>query len=250
MIPKIIHYSWFSGDKYPADIERYIHLWHDILPDYKFVLWDMKRLNDEIDSDFVREAISQRKWAFAADYTRLFAINKYGGVWFDTDVELFKNIDDLLGCECFIGKESWANSDGLVYLTSHFMGAVKGHPFIKECLDYYKGRHFIVGSDENGKALLDQTMISQMQSEIAERYGLDRREKNKDKAQMLSNGVKVYPSYCFCRPLYTSMKKVYGIHRVAGAWRDKDINPKSMTDPKKLTLRVVIWRLLHYLGIK
>lgn len=250
MIPKIIHYSWFSGDKYPADIERYIHRWHELLPDYKFVLWDMDRLNEEIDSDFVREAISQRKWAFAADYTRLFAINKYGGVWFDTDVELFKNIDDLLDCECFIGKESWVDSNGLVYVTSHFMGAVQGHSFIKESLAYYKNRHFIVGKDENGALRLDQTTISLMQSEIAERYGLDRREKNKDKPQMLSNGVKVYPSYCFCRPLYTSMKKVYGIHRVAGAWRNKNVNPKSMTDPKKVTLRVVAWRILHKFRLK
>lgn len=250
MIPKIIHYSWFSGDKYPDDIAQFIERWHKLLPDYEFMLWDMNRLNDEIDSDFVREAISQRKWAFAADYTRLFAIKKYGGVWFDTDVELFKNIDDLLASDCFIGKESWIDKDGMVYLTSHFMGAVKGHPFIKECLDYYNDRHFVIGKDADGKPLMDQTMISLMQSEVAEKYGLDRRAKNKDRAQLLTNGVKVYPSYCFCRPMYTSMKKVYGIHRVAGAWRDKDINPKSMTDPKKLTLKVIAWRLLHLIGLK
>ena len=169
---------------------------------------------------------------------------------FDTDVELFKNMDDFHDCDCVIGKESWVDSNGLVYVTSHFMGAVQGHSFIKESLAYYKNRHFIVGKDENGALRLDQTTISLMQSEIAERYGLDRREKNKDKPQMLSNGVKVYPSYCFCRPLYTSMKKVYGIHRVAGAWRNKNVNPKSMTDPKKVTLRVVAWRILHKFGLK
>lgn len=250
MIPRIIHYSWFSGDKYPDDIARYIARWHELLPGYEFMLWDMKRLEEETDSDFVREAISQRKWAFAADYIRLFAIEKYGGVWFDTDVELFRNIDNLLDCDCFIGKESWIDREGMVYLTSHFMGAVKGHPFIRECLDYYKGRHFVVGADSEGKPLLDQTMISLMQSQIAEKYGLDRRAKRMDKAQTLSNGVKVFPSCCFCRPMYTPMKKVYAIHRVAGAWRDKDINPKAMTDPRKLTLRVIVWNMLHRLGLK
>ncbi len=250
MIPKIIHYSWFSGDEYPVDIKKYIDRWHQLLPDYEFILWDMNRFNQEITSTFAKEALSCRKWAFAADYTRLYAINKYGGVWFDTDVELFKNIDNLLNCDCFIGKESWQDNDGLVYLTSHFMGAVKGHQFIKECLDYYKHRHFIIGKDINGNNRLDQTTISKMQSEIAVKYGLDRRERNKNKEQILSNGVRVYPSYCFCRPLYTSMKKVYAIHRVAGAWREKNINPKSMTDPKKITIRVIGWRLLHKLGIK
>ena len=250
MIPKIIHYSWFSGDEYPEDVSRFINEWHRLLPDYKFILWDMNRLNDEIDSDFVREAISCRKWAFAADYTRLFAINKYGGIWFDTDVELFKNIDVLLDCDCFIGKESWPDANREVYLTSHFMGAVKGHPFIKESLDYYSNRHFIIGKDAEDKPILDQSTISRMQSEIGLKYGLDRNAKHKDKAQILDNGVKVYPSYCFCRPMYTSMKKVYAIHRVAGAWRDKDINPKSMTDPKHLTLKIIAWRLLHRLGLK
>lgn len=250
MIPKTIHYSWFSGEPFPEEIERYIDHWHKLLPDWEFVLWDMDRLNREIDSEFVNEAISCRKWAFAADYTRLFAINKYGGVWFDTDIELFRNIDRFLEDECFIGKESWINNDGMVYLTSHCMGAIKDHPFIKECLDYYKDRHFIVGRDDDGKPILDQTMISQMQSEKAVKYGLDRRASKKDKEQMLTNGVHIYPSYYFCRPLYKSVKRIYCIHRVAGAWRNKDCNPKSMTDPKKLTLKVILWRILHLFRLK
>lgn len=250
MIPKLIHYSWFSGEAFPSDVEAYISTWKKLLPDYEFVLWDMDRLMRETDSDFVREAIQMRKWAFAADYTRLFAINKYGGIWLDTDVELFKNIDRFLADECFIGKESWVNTDGYVYLTSHFMGAVKGHPFIKECLDYYEGRHFVTGKDKNGSPILNQTTISHMQAQKATAYGLDWRPSKKDKPQTLSNGVKVYPSYYFCRPLYKSIDKVYGIHRVSGGWRDKKIYAKSMTDPKPLTAKVVIWRILHYIGLR
>lgn len=250
MIPKRIHYSWFSGDPFPADVERYISEWKKLLPDYEFILWDMKRLEDETDSVFVKEAIKMRKWAFAADYIRLFAIYNYGGVWFDTDVELLKSIDNVLDCECFIGKESWINADRHVFLTSHCMGAVKGHPFIGECLEYYNGRHFITGTSSDGNPILDQTMISQMQAEKALAYGLDWRASKKDRAQVLSNGVKVYPSYCFCRPMYKPLKKVYCIHRVAGAWRDKSVDAKSMTDPKKLTIKVIAWRVLHKLGLK
>lgn len=250
MIPKLIHYSWFSGDPFPEETARYIAGWKKLLPDYEFILWDMSRLKAEIDSDFVKEALANRKWAFAADYTRLFAINKYGGIWFDTDVELFKNIDRFLTDECFIGKESWIDKNGHVYLTSHFMGAVKEHPFIKECLGYYDNRHFILGKDASGKPVLDQTMISQMQAEKALKYGLEWDASKKDKAQTLSNGVEVYPSYYFCRPMYKSINKVYGIHRVAGAWRDKKVDARSMTDPKKLTFRVLAWRLLHTIGLR
>lgn len=252
MIPKIVHYSWFSGEAFPADVAGYVARWRELLPGYELRLWDMERLMAELgDVPFVREALSQRKWAFAADYLRLYALEKYGGIWLDTDVELLKGVDGFLGDGCFIGKESWVNHEGRVYVTSHFMGAEAGHEFIRECLDFYRDRHFILGENEDGNVRLDQTMISQIQAEIAQRHGLDMRAENKDRAQVLDNGVKVYPSYYFCRPMYKPLKKVYGIHRVKGAWREgKQVDGKSMTDPKKLTLRIILWRLLHSVGLK
>lgn len=248
MIPKIIHYSWFSGDAYPQWISDCIDTWKKYLPDYEFILWDMERLK-EIDSDFVREAISVKKWAFAADYVRLYAVYNYGGIWLDSDIEMFKSFTPLLDCDMFIGKESWKDDEDRIYLTSHCFGAIEKHPFIKECLEYYSNRHFIINSP-NGIPQFDMTTISYMQATKARKYGFDWREKNKNKLQKLTNGIIVYPSYCFCRPLYTSMKKVYCIHRCAGAWRDKDIDGRNMTDPKQLTLRVIAWRFLHWLHLK
>ena len=43
MIPKIIHYCWLSGDSYPKNIKKCMKSWKKILPDYEFVLWDLKR---------------------------------------------------------------------------------------------------------------------------------------------------------------------------------------------------------------
>lgn len=67
------------------------------------------------------EAIAEKKWAFAADYVRLYAIYKYGGIWLETDVELFKSFDSVLNCNMFIGKESWSDEEKHIYLTSHFI---------------------------------------------------------------------------------------------------------------------------------
>lgn len=244
MIPQIIHYSWFSGDPFPSWIADCIDTWKDKLGDYEFMLWDMERIKD-IDVPFVREAISVRKWAFAADYIRLYAINRYGGIWLDTDVEIFKSFNPLLNCDMFIGKESWADAGQHVYLTSHCFGAVAGHPFIRECLAYYTGRHFI-----RQDGTLDTATISSMQAEKALAYGFDWNARHKDRSQTLRNGIKVYPSYCFCRPLYTSMKKVYCIHRCAGAWRDKDTDGRELTNPRKMTLKVFLWNLLYQLHLK
>lgn len=249
MIPKIIHYSWFSGEPYPQWISDCIDTWKKYLFGYQFILWDKKKLL-EINSEFVSEAIAEKKWAFAADYVRLYAIYKYGGIWLDTDVELFKSFDSVLNCNMFIGKESWPDEEKHIYLTSHCFGAIAGHPFIKECLDYYKDRHFIINNAQDSGRKLDMTTISRMQALKALPYGFDWKECHKDKPQILTNGIVVYPSYCFCRPMYTSMKKVYCIHRCAGAWRNKDMDGRSMTNPKKLTLRVIAHKFLQKLHLK
>lgn len=95
MIPKIVHYSWFSGDSYPEHLKACMDTWKKVLPDYEFVLWDAKRLA-ECNNVFANEAVSVRKWAFAADFVRLYAVYHYGGIWLDTDVELFKSFDPFL----------------------------------------------------------------------------------------------------------------------------------------------------------
>lgn len=249
MIPKIVHYSWFSGEPYPEQILYCISTWKKYLPDYKFVLWNQNNIS-EIDNQFMKEALSVKKWAFAADYVRLYAIFNYGGIWLDTDVELFKSFDNVLDCKMFIGKESWPDEQMHIYLTSHCFGAVAAHPFVKECLAYYDNRHFIIDREENTANKFDMTTISRMQAEKALSYGFDWRVSHKDRKQVLSNGVHVYPSYCFCRPMYTSMKKVYCIHRCAGAWRDKKSDGWNMTNPKKITFRVIVHWILRKLHLK
>ena len=66
MIPKIIHYTWFSGDPFPPLIKQCIDSWHKYLPDYSFVCWDSARIK-EIQSIWLEETLSVRKWAFASD---------------------------------------------------------------------------------------------------------------------------------------------------------------------------------------
>ena len=61
MIPKIIHYTWFSGEDFPEDVRACMDTWKKMLPDYEFMLWDAKKLS-EINNTFANEAVSVRKW--------------------------------------------------------------------------------------------------------------------------------------------------------------------------------------------
>lgn len=136
MIPKKLHLCWLSGDAYPAKIARCIESWKKILPDYEIVLWDRNRF-DLSQSPWVREAFEKKKYAFAADYIRFYALYHEGGIYLDSDVEVLKRFDDLLDLPYFMGAEKAGTPEAAI------IGAEKGCDWIKKCLDYYEGRHFV-----------------------------------------------------------------------------------------------------------
>ncbi len=136
MIPKIIHLCWLSGDPYPAKIARCLKTWEQHLPDYEVVLWDTNRF-DLNSSIWVKQAFEKKKYAFAADYIRFFALYHMGGIYLDSDVEVLKSFDDLLDLPYFMGAEKAQTPEAAI------MGAEKGCDWIKACLDYYTDRPFI-----------------------------------------------------------------------------------------------------------
>ena len=91
MIPKIIHYCWLSNDPIPEKLQEYMKSWKEKLPDYEFKLWNFDCF-DINSSQWVKEAFEAKKYAFAADYIRLYAVYNYGGIYMDMDVEVIKKI--------------------------------------------------------------------------------------------------------------------------------------------------------------
>lgn len=138
MIPKIIHYCWLSNDPIPAKLKKCMDSWKKQLPDYEFMLWNFDRFAKDR-SVWVSQAFDSRKYAFAADYIRLYALYNYGGIYLDMDVEVVRPFDSLLGLKTML---CWQKGgDGLEVAT---FGAEKGSKWVKECLDYYQNREFIL----------------------------------------------------------------------------------------------------------
>ena len=48
MIPKIIHYTWFSNEPLSADIQACIDSWQRHMPDYTIMKWDLESIADKI----------------------------------------------------------------------------------------------------------------------------------------------------------------------------------------------------------
>lgn len=155
MIPKVIHLCWLSGDPYPAKISRCLSTWKKYLPDYEVMLWDTKRFDLE-SSIWVKQAFEKKKYAFAADYIRFYALYNYGGIYLDSDVEVLKSFDDLLDLPYFMGAEKAQTPEAAI------IGAEKGCDWIKACLDYYKDRPFINDDGSLNIKTVPDIMISQI----------------------------------------------------------------------------------------
>ncbi|RXG13096.1 glycosyltransferase family 32 protein [Leeuwenhoekiella aestuarii] len=237
MIPKIIHYSWFSNDPIPEHIQKFIEKWRVVLPDYEIVLWDGPKLK-EIDNTFANEAVSQKKWAFASDFLRFYVVYHYGGIWFDSDIEVFKSFDQFLNNRLFVAREAGTHGYGKKerWLTAHCFGAEKGHPLIEDCLSFYTDRHFIRSANTEIPTNFRYEMIlaPQVMAIMAKKYGYDDNGFI-DRDELIEEGIHIYPSYFFDSPQYRSMKNVYSIHREAGGWRaeNKQVLNFKGTNPKK-----------------
>ena len=136
MIPKKIHYCWFSGQAYPEDVRKCMESWKRMLPGYELVQWDAeKALSTGI--PWVRDALEQRRWAFASDAVRLYALENEGGIYLDTDVEVLKSFDSLLERDYFFGYEN-----GSKRIEGAVMGAAPDSPVIARALEFYRTSRF------------------------------------------------------------------------------------------------------------
>ena len=138
MIPKIIHYCWLSDDPIPQNLQNCMNSWKEKIPDYEFILWNFDRF-DKNSSKWVTQAFDNKKYAFAADYIRLYAVYNYGGFYMDMDIEVLKPFDDLLSKNIVLAYED----DEKIGIEAGVFGAEQYNSIIKNCLDYYTDKSFI-----------------------------------------------------------------------------------------------------------
>lgn len=132
MIPKRIHYCWFGRGEKPKLAQKCIARWKKHCPDYEIIEWNED--NFDISSHpYARFCYEQKKWAFLSDYIRLVVVEQYGGIYFDTDVELLKNLDGLLHHEAFYGFENNSHVN-----TGQGFGSETHHPTVKAMLGEYQ----------------------------------------------------------------------------------------------------------------
>ncbi len=148
MIPKMIHYCWFGRNPLPQSAQKCIESWKRFLPDYEIKEWNEDNFDVGI-IPYTREAYAAKKYAFVSDYTRFWILYNYGGLYFDTDVELIKPMDDIIASGPFMGAEIDGDErKGLMPKVAPGLciGAYKEMPLFGNVLDKYRKMDFW-GSD-------------------------------------------------------------------------------------------------------
>lgn len=232
VIPKIIHYFWFSGDPVPEPLQRCMDTWARVLPGYEIRKWDASTFDVGVNS-FVAEAFAARRWAFVTDYARLHALHACGGVYLDTDVAVFKPLDEFLQARVFTAVEFHsklvAQRDTLslldrqgrslqpgtpkpgIGIQAAIIGGEAGHPFLRDCMRYYDERHF---TQDDGSHY-DRIIAPDIYALVAEGYGF----RYVDEEQHLREGIRVLPSELLAGAERQKTERSYAVHYCAGGWR-------------------------------
>jgi len=211
MIPKVIHYCWFGRNPKPEIVLRCIESWKACCPDYEIKEWNEDNF-DFSDCKYAADAYSAKKWAFVSDYARIKVLFENGGIYCDTDVEMIKNLDDLLDQEAFIGFEKCLD-DSYGVNTGSMMGSVAGNQYLKEQMSSYHSYIFGEKTDSGRfKTCVDYT------TEILVQNGLIA-----DNRKQSVMGVTIYPSDYFSpRNMKTGRIELTensrSIHRYDGTW--------------------------------
>lgn len=244
MIPKIIHYCWFGRNPLPELAQKCIASWKKYLPDYEIKEWNEDNFNVNI-IPYTAEAYAAKKYAFVSDYARFWILYKYGGIYFDTDVEVIRPIDDIIAKGNFMGFET----DPLPFFDEKInmrkasvnpglgLGVAPGFCLIQKMLDFYEGRHFV--HEDN---MRNQITVVHIATHVLLNEGL----KDVSGIQKVDDCY-VYPSEYFC-PINVMTGRIHvekdtrTIHHYAGTWVDKKFSLKEFVKkilPEKLVITII-----------
>lgn len=210
-IIKKIHYCWFGRNVLPASAIRCIESWKRFFPDFDIIQWNEDNF-DINGCQYTREAYEKKKWAFVSDYARFKILYENGGLYFDTDVEVIKQMDDILEKGPFIGCEGENVNAGLG------LYAVPGLGLYAAILKYYERESFLL---KDGSPNL-KTVVTRV-TEVLEQHGFDKMKGNEIQEV---EGVYVYPPDFFC-PMDFETRRISitdntrSIHHYDNSWYDE-----------------------------
>lgn len=224
MIPKVIHYCWFGSNSLPPLAVKCIESWKKYFPDYEIKEWNEENFDVNI-IPYTEEAYKAKKYAFVSDYARFWILYHYGGLYFDTDVEVIKPMDAIIARGPFMGCEKDADNKGatanaavpglgLSVNPGLGLGVNPGLGLYSELLQLYSTLHFVkLDGNFNLNTVVEYT------TKLLYKHGL----RNTNEIQECA-GIWIYPQEYFC-PISVDDGKLritsntVSIHHYAQSWQ-------------------------------
>lgn len=230
MIPKIIHYCWYGEDfNQSMNIRACILSWKKYMPDWEIMKWDESN-SDLEKSVFAKKMLNEKKYAFVSDYVRLSALSQFGGVYFDTDVEVYKNFDKLLDKKVFLG-------------------------FMWDCVVSTA----IIGAEANNQLINDLKLLYEdgtinkpiVNNEIFTDFLLNKytHMRLNNLFQELEEGVCIYPKEYFEFPSTKKKIEPYSRHLYNQSWREASKKPLYKKVIRKILGDPLYFKLNHDLRL-
>ncbi|MEM7598327.1 MAG: glycosyltransferase [Pseudomonadota bacterium] len=231
--PKKIHYCWYGRGPLSEKQKMCIASWQAVMPEYELVLWNED--NSPMDNAYLRNALAHQKWANASNFLRLYALEKLGGLYFDTDVQALRSFDPLLKHDCFLGFQYDHNTSPKKRLNrsinNAISGAAPGHPFVRQCLEQLQERF-------DGTEPADQSG-PHMASDILVRQGLT----DYSPTPITIAGCTIFPADYFSPYFYGEAfdlscitDNTFTLHHWDASWVKKPTTPKG-PDPDETASR-------------
>lgn len=241
-IPKVIHYCWFGGKTLPESALECLESWHRHLPDYEIKRWDETNFNINSNS-YTRDAYAAGKYAFVSDYARFYILYHEGGIYFDTDVEVIKDMSPLIAHGPFMGCETTAPDNPAIVNPGLGLGAFPGMSLIKEILDYYDTLTF---TNPQGQAVTD-TVVTHT-TKILRNHSLP----HDIETPVETEGFMIYPEDYFC-PISTLDGKLrithntQSIHLFSQSWQSpaRRIGRKILLSIGGMRLKKIVKSIIY-----
>jgi len=255
-IPKVIHYCWFGRGLMPASQRQYIDSWRKVMPEYQIKCWNEDNFNINR-YNFASQAYKKKLYSFVTDVVRFYALYTEGGIYMDTDVKVFKSYDEFLFHDVFSGIQIYQeqffegkyllDKNGLPFnkdeifteglgFNAAVIGAKKGNKFIKECLDFFTKKDFILADGTLYNKIINPAIMAHLALKYGFRYINIKQE--------FSSNIIVYQSNIFACSELDMDESSYSMHYSAQSWVPKTKDELYLIKLDKLNLLVTYYKYI------
>jgi len=205
------------------------------MPEFEIRRWTLSDLSVLDGCQWLEQCLELKRWAFASDYLRLEILDRFGGIYLDSDVCVVRSLLPLLGYSFFsavefhpsiysagcgdsmiggggvrLEKGQWKSPPG-IGMQAAFLGAVPSNALIREIKSFYKESSYLM----QGGVKNEDEIAPGIYALKAEKFGFTWR----DRLQLIGENAVVLPTSCVGGTPQQVGRSTLAFHCCANSWR-------------------------------